>query len=67
MDELSNFRGNLCCKMSKVVDMGSSGPYRGFFTPYMGVRGGVGATYKVPDIAKTLSKLKTRKNTAELS
>ena len=41
--------------LSKVVEMGSSGPYQGFFTPSMGVHGDMQATYKVPEAAKTLS------------
>ena len=41
--------------LSKVVEMGSSGPYRGFFTPSMDVQGGMRATYNVPEAAKTLN------------
>ena len=41
--------------LSKVVEMGSSGPYKGFFTPSMGVQGYMRATYKVPEAAKTLN------------
>ena len=66
MDVLTNFKGNIRCKMSKVVEMGSSGPYWWFFTPYMVVRGGMRAKYKVPEIASTLSFDNTRKNTAVL-
>ena len=41
--------------LSNVVEMGSSGPYWGFFTPSMGVQGCMRATYKVPEAAKTLN------------
>ena len=41
--------------LSKVVEMGSSGPYQGFFTPSMGVQGGMRVTYRVSEADKTLN------------
>ena len=40
---------------AKVVKIGSPGPIWTIFTPYMGVLGGMNATYMVPEIAYTLS------------
>ena len=40
--------------LPKVVEMGPSGPYWGFFTPSMGMREGMQASYKVPEAAKLL-------------